>query len=214
MTEVMYDYTLESINKCKDFVKFLQKRQQIEIEYSKALVRLCQGVQQKYGVGETEENISEIQKVLGNNSLWRGFQSFVKITEQIAQSHKKFSISLKMSVSDPFVEKIATMENQRQSQLTDSNEHTKNLQEAYTELKKAKQAYQENNNAINDLMNLKAKAVSTNNFREKDEEKWKVKYDQAVEKANYSSECVKYCEEVCKNAQEHYYHTLLPALRE
>jgi len=33
----MYDYILESINKCKDFVKFLQKRQQIEIEYSKAL---------------------------------------------------------------------------------------------------------------------------------------------------------------------------------
>jgi len=37
MADAMYKYTLESINKCKEFVKFLQKRQQIEIEYSKAL---------------------------------------------------------------------------------------------------------------------------------------------------------------------------------
>jgi len=37
MVELMYKYALESINKCKDFVKYLQKRQQIEIEYSKAL---------------------------------------------------------------------------------------------------------------------------------------------------------------------------------
>jgi len=41
MADAMYKYTFESINKCKDFVKFLQKRQQIEIEYSKALGNFC-----------------------------------------------------------------------------------------------------------------------------------------------------------------------------
>jgi len=76
-----------------------------------------------------------------------------------------------MSVSDPFVENITNMEARRQSQLNDSDEHTRNLQEAYTELKKAKQSYQENNTILNDLMNFKAKAVSTNNFKEKDEDK-------------------------------------------
>ncbi|KAG4089366.1 hypothetical protein H8356DRAFT_1719349 [Neocallimastix lanati (nom. inval.)] len=212
MTELMYDYILESINKCKDFVKFLQKRQQIEIEYSKALVRLCQSYQQ--GGDIIEENTSDVHKFLANNSLWRGFQSVVKITEQIAQSHKKFTITLKMSITDPFIENISNMESHLQSQMNDSNEHTKNLQEAYTELKKAKQTYQENSNVVNDLINVRAKASSMNNFKEKDEEKWKIKYDQAVEKANYSNECVKYCEEICKNAQEHFYHSLLPALKE
>jgi len=76
-----------------------------------------------------------------------------------------------MSITDPFIENISNMESHLQSQMNDSNEHTKNLQEAYTELKKAKQTYQENSNVVNDLINVRAKASSMNNFKEKDEEK-------------------------------------------
>jgi len=78
-----------------------------------------------------------------------------------------------MSVTDPFIENISNMETNIQNQINDSDEHTKSLQEAYTELKKAKQTYQENSNVVNDLMNLRAKASSLNNFKEKDEEKVK-----------------------------------------
>jgi len=78
-----------------------------------------------------------------------------------------------MSVTDPFLENISNMEIKRQSQLNDNDEHTKHLQETYTELKKAKQAYQENTNAINDLMNMKVKASSNN--KDKGEEKVNIK---------------------------------------
>jgi len=78
-----------------------------------------------------------------------------------------------MSVTDPFIENISNMETNIQNQINDSDEHTKSLQEAYTELKKAKQTYQENSYVVNDLMNLRAKASSLNNFKEKDEEKVK-----------------------------------------
>ncbi len=78
-----------------------------------------------------------------------------------------------MSVTDPFLENISNMELKRQLQLNDNEEHTKHLQETYTELKKAKQVYQENTNAINELMNLRTKA-STNTFRDKDKNEEKV----------------------------------------
>jgi len=76
-----------------------------------------------------------------------------------------------MSVTDPFLENINNMELKRQLQLNDNDEHTKHLQETYTELKKAKQAYQENTNAINELMNLRAKATSNAFSKDKGEEK-------------------------------------------
>ncbi|KAJ3189773.1 Ras GTPase-activating protein 1 [Gaertneriomyces sp. JEL0708] len=145
-------------------------------------------------------------------SVWNAFYEYVDGITKMAEGHRTLALNLQNNVLDAFSNLIKDMDAVRKSQADRGAGYIKNLQDAYSGLKKAKKEYNTAKVAAQESQNAHQKARATHHSRERDLDKLASRASSALDKADYANEALRVCEEICKNAQEHYYGHLLPVL--
>ncbi|KAI9102621.1 hypothetical protein DFS34DRAFT_609914 [Phlyctochytrium arcticum] len=224
-------YTEESIRQCKDLSAFLKKRAQIEMEYAKGLIKLAQTFQRPpAGPPPTARQNSLTAGLAGNNSnaaiehivrqqlvkssTWHAFYEYVERIGQIGDAHRNLALNLQNTIMEPFNLLVKDMDSVRKAQVDRGSEYSRNLQDAYACLRKAKEDYDVLQGNAQETQNNHLKARANGNMREKDIDKLLNKATVAADKADAANETLQVCGEICKNAQEQYYGQLLPVLYE
>jgi hypothetical protein len=83
MIDEALKYSEESVKECREMLSILKKRQALELEYAKGLVKLCQ-LRIRPEVDEFSEDIKT--RVL-SNVLWTSFDNLMEKSLIIAESH-------------------------------------------------------------------------------------------------------------------------------
>ncbi|KAJ3291664.1 Ras GTPase-activating protein 1 [Borealophlyctis nickersoniae] len=220
-------YTEESVRQCRELAAFIKKRQAVEAEYAKGLAKVYQsfhkfqgsasGHHQRGGISDSSGGAdrsweSPLKKQLYRTSVWRAFAAYVEETSKLADIHRHLAISMQDSVLEPFQNQLKSMEATRKSQAERGAEYWRNLQDARSSLVKAKREYESLQSQATDSANSHSRAKLQPAVKERDVEKLAQRAATASEKADYANEKLQVHEELCKNAEEHYYSQLLPAL--
>ncbi|KAJ3414308.1 Ras GTPase-activating protein 1 [Chytridiales sp. JEL 0842] len=226
-------YTDESIRQCKELASFLKKRQAVEMEYARSMLKITQTYQKAVNppassspfyrspssstsslnaVSASGEKLDVFRAQIMKTSTWRGFTDIVEETQRIAAAHNEMALCLLQDIIDPFSNYIRDMENTRKLHMERGIDYTRNLQDAYAGLKKVKKEYEGLQALSNEAASYHWKAQQNPLTKDRELEKLSSKLQAAVDKARRAEETLQVCEEICRNAQDDYFQALLPRL--
>ncbi|KAJ3083733.1 Ras GTPase-activating protein 1 [Quaeritorhiza haematococci] len=213
-------YTEESVRQCRELVAFLKKRQTIESEYAKALAKMSQGFQkqpqqtasQLISQGAAPGSPEVVKAQLLQTSLWKEVNQIVEKQALLAEAHRQLASSIANNILEPFSSYVKEMEIVRKSQMEKGMEYTRNLQDAYTGLKKAKRDYDCLQQTANENATSLQKAQQSSSARDRDVDKLRQRTTAAIDKANHAQDTLQVIEDICRTAQDDYYTRLMPSL--
>ncbi|ORY41094.1 hypothetical protein BCR33DRAFT_719172 [Rhizoclosmatium globosum] len=194
----VFVYVDESIKQCKELASFIKKRQQADVEYAKALLKITAGFQRN-----------------SSGSAKSPITGALNMTLQAPQqSDLAKALLQKSSIWRIFNEIVADAENTASAQHVESvQDYTKGVEEVCNLLKKAKRELEQLQAQTADFSSSYSKAQASGT-KERELEKISQKVNISVEKTLKAQENVKMYKDICNDAQSEYFGVLLPKLCE
>ncbi|KAJ3100966.1 Ras GTPase-activating protein 1, partial [Physocladia obscura] len=218
----VFVYVDESIKQCKELAAFIKQRQNAEVDYAKALLKITTNFQRKSnsnshgrmgaGIGLNMNANSEqgefAKNMLLRSSIWQLFDEMVTDAENVALAQLQKVKCTNQDILVPFVSYIKEMESVRKEHIESVQSYTKQVEDVCNDLKKAKKELE--------LVQLQTIELSSKaekaSLKDRDLEKLSLKVTASVEKRAKCQETVKYYRDVCNEAQSKYFNILLPNL--
>ncbi|KAI8621436.1 hypothetical protein BC830DRAFT_1094513 [Chytriomyces sp. MP71] len=215
-------YVDESIKACKELAAFIKKRQAVEADHAKAMLRITaafqksnKGVVTGLNMGLLQHERSEAVRVmLQKSSVWRIFSEMITDAETIANAQLQKTKCINQDILIPFVAYIKEMETTRKGHIERIQEYTRTVEEVVNCLRKAKRDLDAAQALTTDLSANYSKAQVNASTKERDLEKLSQKVQASVEKTVRAQETVKMYQDLCSQAQSEYFQVLLPKLCE
>ncbi|KAI9197188.1 uncharacterized protein BJ171DRAFT_229349 [Polychytrium aggregatum] len=211
--ENAFKYCEDSIRQCRNVVAYLQRRQAIELEYSRALAKLGQSAPKLAPPPNLSSNPSQMDHLM-KTDIWRIFHDLVAANEELSEYHRLFASNLQATLIDPYTNIIKEMELQRKAQVDKSYDYTKYMQDVYMNLKRTRKDYELCQTAAVEAGNQHQLMSSQPSTRLKDLEKTTNKVLGLQKKANAALDNLNACEELFKKTQDEYHNKLIPAIHE
>ena len=181
--EAVFQYSEEGLTQCREILSFLKKRAFIEQEYARQLAKLSASVQRHKGGGAAAATGSDRRASVHTASIWTGFLDTVDETNGIAGVHDKLVRTLDATIVEPLNLHVKEWEATRKALMADGMKATVALQDAYTQLKKAKTDYDDQQRAAEEAEEKSRVARSNPAAKEKDLDKLMTKAQQTEQKA-------------------------------
>ncbi|KXS19801.1 hypothetical protein M427DRAFT_143104 [Gonapodya prolifera JEL478] len=234
--ESVSEYSDASLRASELVLGFLQKRMNIETEYSKSLAKLAQSYPQlddllftrmtKQGSGnalssflprlasisqigqkDTDQESSDGWKEsMKNSALWMGFKDLVMKTDQLAITHRNVALGIESTVGS-LESYVRQFDENRKAMVECGLSFQMQLQDHYTELKKAKTQAQDLQQKMN---SLKEKSDSTR--PEQQSSKTQLKTAATQEKLEEAIRAMQIAEAAATEAQARYFAVSMPTL--
>ncbi|KAJ3081215.1 hypothetical protein HDU99_006274 [Rhizoclosmatium hyalinum] len=226
----VFVYVDESIKQCKELASFIKKRQQADVEYAKALLKITAGFQRNSS-GSAKSPISgalnmtlqapqqsDLAKaLLQKSSIWRIFNEIVADAENTASAQLQKAKCTNQDILIPFMAYIKEMESVRKQHVESVQDYTKGAKRELEQLQAQTADFSSSYS--------KAQASGT---KERELEKVMIfvevvvtdipqisqKVNISVEKTLKAQENVKMYKDICNDAQSEYFGVLLPKLCE
>lgn len=214
-------YTEEANQQCRSLTSFFRRRQEIELEYGTSLANLCMEYKRSSWGDMTPENRAMFNN--SNNKLgtraqllglshWRGVFEAVTMCAGVAETHVQFAVSVQRAIIDPLQGQIREMESMRKAHLDLGKHLSRQLQDAYTEFRVAKEEHDNALVAKNEISDLLSKSQLNNNTKKKEIDKLMTKHLQATERYDIAIKRLGDCEIQRNEAQTDYFISRIPAL--
>ncbi|KAI3638309.1 hypothetical protein MIR68_003920 [Amoeboaphelidium protococcarum] len=210
--ESLAKYTEDSINCSKELLNFFKKKSAMDAEYAKGLVKLCQTTLSHFQKNKSADKSQDM--AILKSSLWSSFSNVLQCLYDQASVARSVSMTLSNDVAAPIQQYIREMEADRKAVIDEAMRQQRVLQDMFIELKKVKQNQEDCLQANNEAKEALTKAQRTPNVKDKELEKLQQKVLVCQEKLNIADATLQEHDENCKNAQQIYWQTLLPALLE
>ncbi|TPX63672.1 hypothetical protein SpCBS45565_g06426 [Spizellomyces sp. 'palustris'] len=215
-------FTEESTRQCRELVGFWRRRQEIEQEYGMALAELCQGYHRSAWEGMRPHSYipsihqspgapTSVRSQLLSMSLWTAVFDAADQLNSLAEAHIQVANQLQRTVIDPMQGHIREMEAMRKAHLDQGRALTRQLQDTYTDFRRAKQEYDSAQTAASEMVDSLSKAQLRAD-KKRDLEKLQIKAAGAIERVSVAAEGLRKSEEKRSTAQQVYYEQMMPAL--
>ncbi|KAI9091796.1 hypothetical protein DFS34DRAFT_653256 [Phlyctochytrium arcticum] len=214
-------FTEESTRQCRELVGFWRRRQEIEQEYGVALAELCQSYHKNAWDGlrphtytplyPTPGSPEAVRSQLLSMRLWTDVWESADQLHLLAEGHIQVASQLQRTVIDPMQGHIREMESMRKAHLEQGRALTRQLQDTYTEYRRAKQEYDTAQASASEMIDSLSKA-QLRQEKKRDLEKLQAKASGAIERVTVSAEALRRCEDKKVNAQQVFYEQMMPAL--
>ncbi|KAJ3176838.1 Ras GTPase-activating protein 1 [Geranomyces variabilis] len=216
-------YEEESTRQCRELVGFWKRRQEIELEYGTALAELCQSYHQNAWEGMRPQQFlsvfntqptsdvsgDSIRAQLLSTSLWAAAFDAASQLNTLAEAQVQAAGQLQRSVIDPMLGHLREMKAVRKVHQEHGREITRQLQESYTECRRAKQEYDKAQAVASEIVDALSKA-QLRAEKKKELEKLQAKAALAIEKVTAAEEYLRSCEEKRNSSQQAYFEVKIP----
>ncbi|KAJ3149337.1 Ras GTPase-activating protein 1 [Geranomyces michiganensis] len=216
-------YEEECTRQCRELVGFWQRRQEIEVEYGAALADLCRSYHQNAWEGMRPQQFlsvintqptgdvsgDAIRAQLLSTSLWATAFDAASQLNTMAEAHIQTAGQLQRTVIDPMLGHLREMKTVRKQHQEHGREITRQLQDVYTECRRAKQEYDKAQALASESVDALSKA-QLRAERKKELEKLQAKAALALEKVTAAEEHLRACEEKRNASQQVYFETQIP----
>jgi hypothetical protein len=204
--EVVSKRADEGLETCKDISNFFKKRASIEDEYSKSLASLCKSTA---GGGFLRKKAAGRKEIGTLKEAWLKMQDE---TNKLSLKHADFSAKILSEVCQPIYLFTRNKEISRKQLVTDGNRLTKDLQDSYSNLTKAKQNYDRSCKDLELANSTLDKSKSDASIKTKDLQKIQQKATKSDELTVESNNQYKQALEVTNKLQEKFYKDDMPAI--
>ncbi|KAJ3137521.1 Ras GTPase-activating protein 1 [Geranomyces variabilis] len=215
-------YEEESTRQCRALVGFWKRRQEIELEYGTALgepfdyhQNAWEGMrpQQFLSVFNTQPTCdasgNSIRAQLLSTSLWATAFDAASQLNTLAEAHVQAAGQLQRTVIDPMLGHLREMKSVRRMHQEHGREITRQLQDSYTDCRRAKQEYDKAQAIASESVDALSKA-QLRAEKKKDLEKLQAKASLAIEKVTAAEEYLRSCEERRTSSQQAYFEVKIP----
>ncbi|KAJ3012327.1 Ras GTPase-activating protein 1 [Thoreauomyces humboldtii] len=192
-------YAEESTRQCRELVAFWKRRQEIEHEYGTALVLNTSG----------PVSADSFRAQLLGTSLWTAAFDAASQLQTLAEAHIQEAAQLQRNVIDPMHGHLREMKAMRRTHQDRGRELTQQLQDVYTECRRAKQDYDKAQIAAVESVDSLSKAQLRAD-RRKDLERLQSKATSAIERVTIAEEVLRNCEEHRAAAQQEHFEVQIP----
>eukprot|EP01137_Pigoraptor_chileana_P014745 Opistho-2@69770 len=215
--EKVCKFTESGITQSREVEQFIKKRLVIELEYAKQLSKL---------VATTKETIPATKQVSvleGSRrpsatelfgSLTGTWFNVLEAAQLEANSHETYATKLGRMIQEPLHSRTKEIDAQRKQLVTDGQKLLKDLQEAYTALKKAQTLHDQMRREAEEAATAYDRAKNNHMAKEKDVQKLQSKSELSADKAQQSNRSLGEQDAVCNRIQEDHFRVKMPHILE
>eukprot|EP01136_Pigoraptor_vietnamica_P033434 Opistho-1_new@96297 len=206
-------FTDVGITQSREVEQFIKKRQAIELEYAKQLSKL---------VATTKDTVPAARQVslLDGSRRPSAAEMFGSITgtwynmleaaQLEAASHESYANKIGKMIMEPLHSRTKELDLQRKQLVADGQKLLKDLQEAYTALKKAQTLHDQLRREAEEAATAYDRAKNNHMTKEKDVQKLQSKAELCAEKAQQSSRSLAEQDAACNRIQEDHFRVKMP----
>ncbi|KAI8822018.1 uncharacterized protein EV422DRAFT_566445 [Fimicolochytrium jonesii] len=208
-------YTDEAIRQSRELLSFYKKRQEIEAGYGIALANLCKTYRRTSidespaaAKGEGRRAADDGVQIL-ESTVWGAAFCAATGLKAVADAHTQTAAKLQANVIDPLQMRIRDMKTMRLLHLERSRMLNRQLQEVYTECRRAKQEYDKSQETANEAVDAFSKA-QLRAEKKKELERLQAKATAAIDRVSVAADALRTLEEKKRTAQQEYFEEKLP----